>query len=368
LLTADADRLWNQVETVLSIDAQQPDVQAWGALILFARRGREAALTWLQQHNASVAALSRASLLTSAPTVRLDRRLQQVLDVLNNALTVAEHPSRILGTVASLSTINAADWQRLPSDPSLALGEQQSWYRIQVSSFHDGEQWQRSPFTRLNLSAIGVAQQFWGLLGLANDPQIQLIVWTADAQPQTIEATIKAVRVRGGTLQLLASGAAPAGISFAADRSPRPLAMTTSTIQWIELSQTLTLAELDQQQPQWTAALLPVLWQTAQPASLVSTSSNPEAMLQTVGGWSAKLLDLTGDDRPEAIVTLPNQTTRRTLIFSDQGALIYSELGSDMGQAFTAIVDDGNGKPALLVETNQTYSLLHWSTQYRRFE
>jgi hypothetical protein len=368
LLTADADRLWDQVETVLSVDAQQPDVQAWGALILFARKGREAALTWLQQHNASVAALSRASLLTSVPTVALDRRLQQVLDVLNNALTVAEHPSRILGTVTPLSTINVADWQRPPSDPSLTLAEQQAWYRIQVASFYDGQQWQRSPFTRLNLSAIGIAQQFWGLLGLSNDPQIQLIVWTADAQPQTIEATIKAVRVQGGRLQLLASGAAPAGISFAADRSPRPLAMTTASIHWIEPSQTLTLSELDQQQPQWTAALLPVLWQTAQPTSLVSTPSSPEIMLQTVGNWSAKLIDLTGDDRPEAIITLLNQVQRRTLIFSDQGALIYNELGSDGGQSFTAIADDGDGRPALLVEADQTYRLLHWSTQHRRFE
>jgi hypothetical protein len=371
LLTANGDRLWERVGVSLGVNANQPDVQAWGTLVLFGRQGRTAAIAWLQQRNSTI-----ASLVARRPgdrPIALDNRLQQVLNLLNNTLLVADYPSRLIGTVDPIANPNIADWLRPQADTTLTLGEQQSWYRIQVDNFYDGTQWRRSPFADLNISAIGTAQQLWSLLGLTNDAQIQLIVWTADSQPQTIEATIKAVRLQNGALQLLASGDAPAGVSFAAsDDRPRPLAMTTNTVHWVEPQRSLTLTELNQEQPVWASMLMPTLQQTLHPTSLVSTdtAASDEDVLQEMGNWTIQLLDLTGNDQPEAILSTPGTTSDRpqTLILSDQGTLIYSELGQDAGQSMTAIADAGDGKPALLVETAQSYQLRQWSLETQRFE
>jgi hypothetical protein len=365
LLDANADDIWKRVEAALRVNPQQADVQAWGALIVFARQGREAAIVWLQQHNRAIAALaSRQS------TAGIDRQLQQVLNLFNDTLLVTAHPSRIIGTAAPIRP-NLSDW--LQPDPDVAIGEQQQvWYRIQVASFHDGARWQQSPFSQLDPPAIGLAQHLWSRLGLTSDRQIQIIVWATDRQPQTLQATIQAVQFRNGELLLLASGELPEGVSFAAAEAlPRPLAMTTGTVPWIEPNQ-LTLGELNQQQPEWMPVLLPVLEQTLPPTSLVSTSGSieAEAVLQTVGDWSVKLIDLTGNSLPEVILSLPaNQAPRpHTLIVSDQGRLIYSELAGDAGQFLTAITDAGDGKPALLVEDDRNYSLRQWSSQTQRFE
>jgi hypothetical protein len=371
LLTADVDRLWDRVRAALSIRPQQPDVQAWGTLILFARQGRAAAIAWLQQQNPMVAAIDSPN---AAP---LDARLQQVLDLLNQTLLSTEHSSRIIGTVTPIANPNPADWLQ-PSTAPLRLADQQTWYRIQVDSFYDGARWRRSPFTDLNPPAIGRAQQLWNLLGLSNDPQIQIIVWR-DGQPQTLEATVKATQLRGGRLQLLASGSAEISLGRAASQPP-PLAITTATVHWVEPPQTLTLEQLNQQQPLLATALMPTLWQTTQTTHSGATHSeatNPtasvEEMLQAIGSWTVQQIDLTGDDQPEAIVSLtvnssPDSHRPQTLIFSHQGTLIYSQLGRESGESLTAIADSGDGKTALLVDNGQSYRLRHWSSQQQRFE
>uniref|UniRef100_A0ACD5H1B4 Uncharacterized protein n=1 Tax=Desertifilum tharense IPPAS B-1220 TaxID=1781255 RepID=A0ACD5H1B4_9CYAN len=59
----------------------------------------------------------------------------------------------------------------------------------------------------------------------------------------------------------------------------------------------------------------------------------------------------------------------RTLIFSDRGELLYSELTRDRDRSLVAIAELGDGGTAgLLVEDAQQYRLQRWSSDRRRFD
>ncbi|KYC38234.1 hypothetical protein WA1_38490 [Scytonema hofmannii PCC 7110] len=51
LLKADGDILWNRVETELQVNPKRQSVQAWGALIVAARHGKERGNKWLSQRS-----------------------------------------------------------------------------------------------------------------------------------------------------------------------------------------------------------------------------------------------------------------------------------------------------------------------------
>jgi hypothetical protein len=397
LLQDGSGRLWKRVGIALQVNHNQPEVQAWGMLMLTAQRGRAAAIAWLQQQLQQIGAVP-----TSANA--LDSRIQDVLGLLNYVSTspTNSHTSRFIGAVERISTVNPRDWLRPQSD-ALTLEEEQVWYRVQVSSFHDGQNWRRSPFRNLNLSPIDTAHQLWALLGLAHEPQIQIMAWTAAVQSQSIAATVRGVSFQNGTLQLLL-----AGDPLPDALSSRPLATTAATFHWLEPTRTLTLAELHQQQPTWTTVVLPVLWQELQQIEQLTRVAEvpPETMLQSIGSWSVQFMDVTGNNQPEGImivqpsslsnsltnakestVSLPanassdtssdasfNETDSadsRTMIFSDQGDLIYSDAHeSERSLLGIAELADNRlpGLPVLIVRDSQSYRFRRWSSQHQRFE
>jgi hypothetical protein len=113
-----------------------------------------------------------------------------------------------------------------------------------------------------------------------------------------------------------------------------------------------------------------------------------EVLLSQMGQWSVRLLELTGNDKPDAVLTLyedlsgglkrldvkrpiaDNQLYKpRTVIISDAGTLLYSEFTQDASNSLTAIADLGdNGPPALVVNGKSNFSLKRWSSQNKRFE
>ena len=59
----------------------------------------------------------------------------------------------------------------------------------------------------------------------------------------------------------------------------------------------------------------------------------------------------------------------RTMIFSDTGALLYSEFSQNANSSLTAIADLGdNGSLALVINNQNTYSLKRWSEQHKQFD
>lgn len=172
---------------------------------------------------------------------------------------------------------------------------------------------------------------------------------------------------------------------------PRPLALTEAALQWVQPAP-ITLAELNQQQPIWIRAILPVLWRELQKsAQSYEQGAIPsfDAMLLALGEWPVQVINLTDSTLPEVVVTVSSeaiaalnnsesgnsqatnnhQSRTRTLIFSDTGARLYSEFNNSPEQSVTASADLKDGEPpALLVEGSKTYSLQRWSAKHQRFE
>lgn len=400
-LKSDSRHLWKRVEAALKVDPSQNDAQAWGALIMAAQQGRAKAIAWLQQQTPStpVATAQAVAPLNSTEAKIPEQKPQstpqitQLLDLLDAAFAyaspISSHFSQIIGTAQPLTVVNPAEWLR-PDETAPLQQEGQQWYQVQVANFHDGQRWLKQPFTDVQLSTVEPGKQLWKLLGLDTDPRIQITVWKPDGQQQTTMAVVKGAQVRDGAIALLATGEAlssPAPANASGDRL-RPMAHTEKALQWLQADST-SLGTLSQIQPQWTYAILPTLWRELQKAGQIPPGAIPSlpAMLQALGNWSVQPIDLTGNNQPEAVLTLYQDVSAalkpkdgkpapaaqifkpRTLIFSDTGSLIYSEFSADTGASLAAIADLGDGgTAALVVEDVSNYSLKRWSAQRQKFE
>lgn len=378
LLKTDSDRLWNRVKAALRVNPERPEVLAWGALILAAQPGRGSAMAWLNQQPKT----------TPATVAYIQSLLRRLRGEFSTAKISSSHPSRIVGSVEPVTKVNSAQWLQ-HQKAALKLADQQ-WYQVQIAAYHDGKRWQREPFSGLTLPKTAQALSLWHQLGLDSDPQIQIVVWLPDGQQQTIIATVKAVQLQNGVLRLLAAASEMAQVK-SAGYQPRPLALTEAALQWVQPAP-ITLAELNQQQPLWVRAILPVLWQELQKsAQTYEQSAIPsfEAMLLELGEWPVQVINLTDNTLAEVVLTVSSeaiaalnnsesgnsqatnnhQSRPRTLIFSDTGARLYSEFSNSLDQSVTAIADLKDGEPpALLVEGSKTYSLQRWSAKHQRFE
>jgi hypothetical protein len=412
MLKADSGQLWQRLEAALKVNPDDDKVKAWGALILASQQDRSKAIAWLQQLSSS-----KTDASTQEPAV-ISNQIYELLDHLEAAFAAtslaSNHWSQIVGTAQAVTKVNPSDWllpdEQNPGTQGLlgALGilptgtnssqsltlqpnAQQVWYQIQISAFNDGQRWRQAPFPTLPLPTVGQAKLLWRYLGLDTDPLIGITVLTAEGQQQSTTAVVKAASYKGGVLRLLAAGEAiPSATPAASKGKPnRLLAHTEGALRWLEPS-SVTLSDLNQVQSQWVSASLPILWRELLQRGQRSPKAMPSnaAMLEQMGYLSLRLIDLTGNSEPEAVLTLyedfaealkksevsqpaksSQQYKPRTLILSDTGSLLYSEFSQDASTSLIAIADLGDGGPAALVVNNpNTYSLKRWSTQQKRFE
>jgi hypothetical protein len=418
LLTDPADRLRQRVETTSRINANSA-VQSWGVLLTAIHEDRGKAIEWLKKQPQVVVSDQQMQQLLalletpSAPVVIAAAASEPVAAAATVATETVEgetlaisaptaFPSQIIGTAVGQSTVDWAGGLRPDPENTLALSQNQSWYEIQVLQFQDGQRWQSFPFANLPLSEdpTQTARSLWQLLGLTHNAQIHLVSGMNTAQPQITPVTIRAVQWQNGTLNLLAAGDTTSAAVPA-------LAMTLSSLSWQQPAAVLTLTHLNQQYPEWAAVLLPVLWQELQQTGQLLPVSlpNANALLKEFGFWSFQLMDLTGDRQLEGVLTIamtdfsstnfssansaqtnsaavsevatahanPHAVNHtKTLIFSSQGSLLYSDLNQD-AQSLQAIVDlngdlGSNELPALIIHNGQGYRIEQWSTQHQRFE
>lgn len=418
LLKNDSGGLWDRMETALKVTPDDDKVRAWGALILGAKEGRSKAIAWLMP-------LSKTTPVDYSLIYELLDRLDGTF---GNELPANRHASRILGTARPVLNVNPLDWlqpetspevegnrgglENLTSTPentlysptsplgnplptpqssSLQLEPLQIWYQVQISAFHDGQQWWQAPFANLPLPKVVTGKQLWKYLGLDTDSQIQITLSTPEGRQEAIVANVKAISLQGGVLQLLAAGEVLPSMTSATDaaKTAHLLAYTNAAFRWLEPA-AMTLSDLNQVQPQWTATFLPALWRELNKTGGLTSSSQPSnaELLEEMGQWTVRLVELTGNNQPDAVLTLyqdrsgfsnkldtqrPIEDNRLykplTLIFSDTGTLIYSELSQEASTSLTAIADLGEGNPpALVVNSKNNYSLKRWSSQNQRFE
>jgi hypothetical protein len=376
LLKSDSGRLQNRVDAALRVSSSQADVRSWGALLIAARQGRNAAIVWLKKQPGTTSTeMARVNALITrltAPSVE-----ETALDTLP--------PGQLVGTADVLTTINASAWLKPKQQPSLKLDAQQAWYRVYAAGFQDGKRW-RFADASLALSANATADRLWKQLGLAADPPLSIVLWQADGQQQTVSASIKAVRMNAGRLELLAAGErAPKAIAQASNPL-RPIAFTESALQW-QTPETMPLSDWVQQQPDWATKALPTLIQELKRIGKLSSETAPtlDALEQLGFGDSpVQLATLTGHSQPDVIVTVDldalqgqattktskHATTRsRTLVFSATGNLLYSECSTESALTYLAIADLGSGGASAIVASgSDNYRFLRWSSKAKRFE
>ncbi|MCT7953701.1 hypothetical protein [Laspinema palackyanum] len=371
LLTDEKFALWNRIETAVQVNPGQADAKAWGALVLAARYNDSEAVAWFEEQGQN--------------TAQLRDRIYNLLDARANASTYSEklktHKSQIIGTASMLSQVNPQDWLRPQGSPALELQSGQVWYQVQVSGFNDSRRWRQAPFKDITLPKSALGNHLWKELGLHNDPQIQIGVWMPNGEQKTTVGTVKGLRLVGGNLLLLTTSDAIPTPEIGSGVS-KPLSLTEAALQWRSPTPQ-TLKQLQRDDPEWVEMLLPSLWQELQTTGQVPQGPVPsqEQMLTQLGGWFVQSTELTGNNWPEAVITLRSDALvpspgfshaayrTRTLIFDDQGALIYSELSTADSQAIAGIADlPTGGLPVLVVEGSNGYSLQRWSSDRQRFE
>jgi hypothetical protein len=380
LLKADGGRLSNRVETALRVNPNRPEVQSWGALIVAARQGQVRANTWLQAQPK----------ITKETLANIQSLLGQLegKDPKSQINPSATHPSRIVGSVNAIAQVNPAEWLQ-PNTTSLQKTDSQVWYQVEVTAFHDGKSWLNFPFNNLNPPKTSPVKFFWDILGINTDPEIQIAIWQPNGEQQTITATIKAVQMRNGVLRLLATATEKIPSVDMSQQQPKPLALTNSALEWVQPSP-ITIEQLYQQQPQQVKTILPTLWRSLQESGQLPTGPIPsfQQMQQKIGHWPVQMIDLTGNSKPEMVLTISpdaiaslknqpapknkqqkNQSRPRTLILSDFGKVIYTDFKDSNQQVLTAIAKLSDGQSlALLVENPDNYSLKNWSEKNQRFE
>ena len=366
LLKTDSGRLWERVNAALKVNPNDQNVKAWGALMIAAKQDSPKAIAWLQKQQLS--------------PVADNSKIYQLLDLLDIALTqdssIGSHLSKIIGNSQQVKNVKLADWlQPTHQTIPLQLEPNQVWYEVQVAAFHDGKRWQYTPFSDLQLPTVALGKQLWNYLGLDTDSRIQITVWTQEGSQESRIASVKAVSFREGVIHLLAAGEA---LPKAGKAQPsRLLAHTEAALRWLDPNST-SLWELNQEQPQWVSAILPVLRRelvkSGREAIIPGSEQSPEnssleGILENLANWSVRPIDLTGNNQPEAVLTIYENRKPRTLIFADTGKLLYSEFSQNASASLTAIADLGDGEtPTLLINEPNTYSLKRWSVERQRFE
>ncbi len=378
LLSSNADRLWQRVEAAVRVNPRQTELQQWGALVLTVKQNRDQALVWLHKQpqlgkdKQAIASVQQTLALLEAPPSSVSPPQPLTARAEATAEATAEHSTiklaltDLIGSVKPIDPLPPQAWIA-PQPELLTRSPQQHWYQIKILSLENQSDWQTAIAnyqTQLNRDPQQ-AQALWQQLGLAG-ASLQIVIWQG-IKPFSLTAEIKAVQLKHNTLSLLAIGdALPEPI----DSLTAGIAITPDSVSWAPVIATQTLQELDQQHPDWQQTLWPQLWQKLQTAQLVAQGLNSANPLETIGSWSAQQMELTGDQFPETVLTIearPDDPKPHTLIFSEQGQMLYSDLETD--RSLVTIADRTNHPlPVLITTTDRGLELQQWSTEHQRFE
>lgn len=373
LLQADRGRLWNRTTVALRLNPNRRAVLAWAYLMLSVHRGEKRANTWLQGQQ------------------KIDEDtlpyLQSLSAQLNQEITNT-HQSQIIGGVQKVTRVNYQDWLPVDGKVDLQIQDQQKWYQVEVSGFHDGKNWLNYPFSNYQLPKIQTSLFWTKILGITADPTIQIVVWLPNGEQQIKTATIKAVQMRQGILKLLAAG------DFTVDNQdnslqPQPLALTAAALEWIQPSP-ISIQTLEEENPQIVERIITTVWRSLQESGDISADQAFiwEEIKAKMGDWPVQKIDITNDGNLELVLTISgsaittltqpgneslrnrdNQQRPRTLILSATGQVIYTDFAIQPQQRLSAIAKlTYDQSLALLVENGDRYSLRRWSAVNQRLE
>mgnify|MGYP006421456639 CR=1 FL=1 len=359
LLRDEYDRLWKRVETALRVNPQQRSAQIWAALMVGSRQGTAAARDWLD----------RQSEVTPQTRVLIGELLRQLQAALAQKPLQRSRQSHIIGTAEPVNQI-PSNWWKPAGNLSQEVTGNRTWYRIQVSSWHDGRQW--NP----DISSEVFLPNLWQQLGLTVDPQLQVAAWLPNGDRETISVTVKALRHRGNKVELLA-----AGPSLSVSQSRGALAFTQQALTWVQ-PRVLTLNSLAEEKPLTAQNLLPQLWGELQLLQFSLSQPIPSIpkLRSLFGNWMVESIDLNGNGDSEIMLTLQMNDSRKkkwqsvrlntldknpwqthTLIFSQDGNLLYNGFRNLEQRSLLGAIEIGDDQPpALLFATPNGYEAISW--------
>jgi hypothetical protein len=373
LLQADRGKLWNRATVALRLNPSRRSVLAWYYLMLTVQRGQQRANSWL----------------VGQPNITEETKdyLQDLLAKLNEEVRTS-HQSQIIGSVKKITQVNNTDWLPLDGKAELKISDNQVWYQVDVSAFNDGTNWLSYPFANFALPKIQTSVFWTKILGMTNDPSIQIVVWLPNGEQQINTATIKAVQMRNGLLRLLVAGDAILGNQDSSVQ-PQPLALTVSALEWVQPSP-ISIEAVAQEKPQALQMALSRVWLSLQQSGDIPAGDIPgfREIREKMKDWPVQMIDITNDGNLDMVLTISSsaiasltepanqslankneQKRPRTIIFSATGEVIYNDFAANSGQSLTAIAKLINDQSlALLVENGDTYSLRRWSESNQRLE
>ncbi|MBD2436062.1 hypothetical protein [Nostoc sp. FACHB-110] len=377
LLKADKGKLWNRTVATLQVNPEQPEVLAWGALILAVQQGEDSANAWLKKQPK----------MTEETLDEIQSLIKRLNAEIAKSYIPANHPSKIVGVAQVISQVKPQQWLLADASSDLKLTENQVWYRITVRAFQDGKRWLNYPFEDVHSQKKDPSKFLWASLGINVDSTIGIIARLPNGEQKRTTATIKGVQFQNGDLQLLAAGEAIPE-SQNNNSGSRPLALTKEALEWVEPSP-ITVAELARHNPQGVKTLLPILWRYLQQSGDVTPDEVPDfsQLQEKLADWPVQTIDLTNNNKPETVLTISaeaiatlkdtlsdksqnqQQQRPRTLIVSDSGKVIYTDFQNNSPHALVAIAKLAHEKSlTLLVESEQSYNLQRWSDKNQRFE
>jgi hypothetical protein len=378
-LKEDELNLKERLETTIKLNEFNEDLRIWQGLILYSQDKKETAFDLLEnQQNIGIETI-----------IKFEEIIKEIEITLDKNIDYKGHSSRIIATAIPLDNVNLNQWQNPVTREKLKpIKSPQKWYIIDVNSFYDGTEWNHFPFEYLNINQYSSSLSTpWKMLGLDGDSRIKIFTKKTQGREEITLATIQGIAINNGKIQLLAVGI-PLDDNSSIPAQPLPLAYSESAFNNLELG-AVSLLDLYQIQPQLMTKVLPKLWQTLPDKAKESGVNDIESILTKIGHWKVKTTDLTGNKQAEGILTLytdennnidtipfpqdnpknNSDISQHTIIFSDQGDIIYNELKENSSEFMMTIADLKNDNPpVLLIDNGQgKYIMKIWSSTQQKF-
>lgn len=358
-LEANGRALKTRLDVLHAVDPLREAVTLWRFFALTAQDGSQQA----------IAALKQEQQIDNKLQTKINTLLSQIEKTLSQQTNPLSAEGKMIGQIRAAGAIQPNEWLQ-PTGQAIALKPNDNWHILEVSRFFDGKQWQQTPF-KLNLSNFAPGQSLWRILGLSQNDQIHVSNGNLLQPTSSPFGQVQAARLQNGKLQLLVNSQQPLP-------SGQAIAFSQATLRWLT-PDTLSIQELAQLDPPWVNEILGHLWLHLRGNDLRFEMNMPDkaSLLTEFGAWRIQPIELTGNNYPEARLTLyldhqgkladpdvPGQQPPQTvqLIFADTGEILYSELTPNQ-PSLKAIADlqDGGVAALVLQDKNQQISFKRWN-------
>lgn len=369
VLEQNFPRLWQRITAALEVDSRQTAARLWGAVMLMAKGDEKSAQQWLSQDADQALAQEfnaiAALLVPPTPSPAAIARSPQPLPQSESS---PQPLAGLFGVAQRLATLVPADWHRSPEIAALTLPANHQWYEISLQAGYVGSQWQPT----LSPPAISTHPDrapLWQWLNLTRQPALNLV--PSEAHAGSVRLKVHALRWRQGKLSLLASGLT---VSQGAEWP-----VVTGHLNRAHIARMMPLPQFVEENSVVGDRLVTAITDYLPQPTLETQASIPNPLepllaavtLQKIGEISnagvVYLLHLPAEQptSPEVAAAPPAPAH---ILINEQGSILYSGNRNGIHRPIVGWTTPEQGAIALIVQTEQTYTLQSWSPTANRFQ